>query len=194
LWTVGENVLPLAFRTVGNRIDAALNLLLDEVTRTKLGRKSFGRQSALVHLGLPEEGIEQILLEHFRPILTELVAGLPAVDALEQVRDAAEAVSPKSRPTKLKASAEEQRVQEVERLRRRLTRADLIPGLTVHQAKGCEWPRVGVALTAAHETALATGLTNAQEEHCVVYVALTRAKELCGSLAHEDELGFGGDD
>lgn len=194
LWTVGDNVLPLAFRTVGNRIDAALNLLLDEVTRTKLGRKSFGRQSALVHLGLPEEGIERILLEHFRPILTELVAGLPAVDSLERVRDAAEAVSPKSRPSKLKASAEEQRVQEVERLRRRLTRADLIPGLTVHQAKGCEWPRVGVALTAAHETALATGLTNAQEEHCVVYVALTRAKNLCGSLAHEDELGFGGDD
>lgn len=194
LWTVGDNVLPLAFRTVGNRIDAALNLLLDEVTRTKLGRKSFGRQSALIHLGLSDDGIEQILLEHFRPILTELVAGLPAVEALERVRDAAEAVSPKSRPSKLQASAEEQRVQEVDRLRRRLTRADLIPGLTVHQAKGCEWPRVAVALTAAHEAALATGLTNAQEEHCVVYVALTRAKEVCGRLAQEDELGFAGDD
>ncbi len=194
LWTVGDNVLPLAFRAVGNRIDAALNLLLDEVTRTKVGRKSFGRQSALVHLGLPEEGIEEVLLEHFRPILTRLVAGLPAVDALELVRDAAEAVSPKSRPNRLQASAEAQRIQEVERLRLRLTRADLIPGLTVHQAKGCEWPRVGVALTAAHESALVTGLTNAQEEHCVVYVALTRAKYFCGSLAHEDELGFGGDD
>ena len=124
----------------------------------------------------------------------ELVAGLLAVDALERVRDAAEAVSPKSRPSKLKASAEVQRVQEVDRLRRRLTRADLIPGLTVHQAKGCEWPRVGVALTAAHETALATGLTNAQAEHCVVYVALTRAKNLCGSLAHEDALDLGADD
>lgn len=193
LWTVGDNVLPLAFRTVGNRIDAALNLLLDEVTRTKLGRKSFGRQSALVHLGLREEGIEEVLLEHFRPILTELVAGLPAVNALELVRDAAEAVSPKSRPSKLKASAEAQRVQEVERLRLRLTRSDLIPGLTVHQAKGCEWPRVGVALTGAHESALATGLTNTQEEHCVVYVALTRARDICGSLTHEDELDFGSD-
>jgi DNA helicase-2/ATP-dependent DNA helicase PcrA len=194
LWTVGDNVLPLAFRTVGNRIDAALNLLLDEVTRTKLGRKSFGRQSALVHLGLPEEGIEEVLLKHFRPILTELVAGLPAADALELVRDAAEAVSPKPRPSRLKAPAEAQRIQEVERLRRRITRADLIPGLTVHQAKGCEWHRVGVALTATHESALATGLTNSQEEHCVLYVALTRAKDFCGRLAHEDELGFGGDD
>ena len=148
LWTVGDNVLPLAFRTVGNRIDAALNLLLDEVTRTKLGRKSFGRQSALVHLGMAEEGIEEVLLEHFRPILTDLVAGMPSDDALERVRDAAETVSPKSRPSRLKAKAEAQRVQEVERLRLRLTRADLIPGLTVHQAKGCEWSRVGVALTA----------------------------------------------
>ena len=191
LWSVGDNVLPLAFRTVGNRIDAALNLLLDEVTRTKLGRKSFGRQSALVHLGMSEEGIEEVLLKHFRPILTDLVAGLPAVDALERVRDAAQTVSPKkARPSRLMAKAEAQRVQEVERLRLRLTRADLIPGLTVHQAKGCEWPRVGVALNTAHEKALAGGLTNAEEEHCVVYVALTRAKYVCGSLKHDDELDF----
>ena len=146
-----------------------------------------------MHLGISEEGIEEVLLRHFRPILSELVAGLPAVDALERVRDAAETVSPKPRPSRLKAQAEAQRVQEVERLRLRLTRSDLIPGLTVHQAKGCEWPQVGVALTAAHEAALSAGLTNAQEEHCVVYVALTRARDYCGSLRHEDELDFAAD-
>lgn len=191
LWTVGDNVLPLAFRTINNRIDAALNLLLDEVTRTRLGRKSFGRQTALVHLGMPEDGIEEVLLEHYRPILTELVAGLPAVDALERVRDAAETVSPRPRPSRLKSTAEAQRVQDLERLRLRVKRTDLIPGLTVHQAKGCEWPRVGVALTPHHEVALTGGLTNAQEEHCVVYVALTRAQQVCGSLRHDDELDFG---
>jgi DNA helicase-2/ATP-dependent DNA helicase PcrA len=190
LWTVGDNVLPLAFRTVGNRVDAALNLLLDEVTRMKLGRESFGRQSALVHLGMPEEGIEEVLREHFRPILAELVAGLPAVDVLERLRDAAEIVSPRSRPSRLKATAEAQRVQEIERLRLRLDRFDLIPGLTVYQAKGCEWSRVGVALTATHEAALTVGLTNAQEEDCVVYVALTRAKDVCGILTHDDQLDF----
>lgn len=190
LWSVGENVLPLAFRTVGNRIDAALNLLLDEVTRTKLGRKSFGRQAALVHLGMTEEGIEEVLREHFRPILAELVAGMPAVDALERVRDAAGRVSPRSRPNRLQAKAEAQRVREVESLRLRLARTDLIPGLTVHQAKGCEWTRVGVALTPTHETALMSGLTNAEEEHCVVYVALTRARDVCGRLTHDDELVY----
>ncbi|CCI52653.1 UvrD-helicase domain-containing protein [Nostocoides jenkinsii] len=190
LWSVGENVLPLAFRTVGNRIDAALNLLLDEVTRTRLGQKSFGRQSALVHLGMVAEGIEEVLSEHFRPILSDLVAGMPAVDALERVRDAAERVSPKSRPSRLQTKAEAQRVREVEHLRLRLAQSELIPGITVHQAKGREWPRVGVALTRAHESALMSGLTDAEEEHCVVYVALTRAGDLCGRLTQANELDF----
>jgi DNA helicase-2/ATP-dependent DNA helicase PcrA len=190
LWTVGDNVLPLAFRTVGNRTDAALNLLLDEVTRAKLGRKSFGRQSALVHLGMAEDGLEELVRQHLRPTLTELVGGLPAVDALEMVRDAADKMSPRSRPNRLREGAEAERVLELERLRLRLTRADLIPGLTVHQAKGCEWPRVGVVVTRANEGTLAGGLTSVQPEHCVLYVALTRARELCGSLAHDEELDF----
>ena len=75
-------------------------------------------------------------------------------------------------------------------LRARLKRSDLIPGLTVHQAKGCEWRRVGVVLTRGDESTLAAGLTNKEPEHCVLYVALTRAKVLCGSLGHADELDF----
>lgn len=190
LWTVGDNVLPLAFRTIGNRTDAILNLLLDEVTRTKLGRKSFGRQSALVHLGMAEEGLEELQRQHLRPILTALVGGTTAADALEMVRHAADMMSPRSRPNRLQAKAEAERVAELERLRLRLTRSDLIPGLTVHQAKGCEWSRVGVVLTRANEGTLAAGLTSAQPEHCVLYVALTRAKNLCGSLSHDEELDF----
>lgn len=190
LWTVGENVLPLAFRTIGNRTDAALNLLLDEVTRTKLGRKSFGRQSALVHLGMTEEGLEEKQRELLRPILGKLVDGIPAADALEMLRDAVDEMSPRSRPPRLQDKAEAERVKEVEMLRARLKRTDLIPGLTVHQAKGCEWPRVGVGLTRGDESTLAGGLTNEEPEHCVLYVALTRAKNVCGSLAHLDELVF----
>lgn len=190
LWTVGDNILPLAFRSIGNRVDAALNLLLDEVTRAKLGRKSFGRQSALVHLGMEEDGLEDVLREHFRPILGALVDGLPAEEALELVRDAAEQVSPRSRPNRLQQKAEALRVAELERLGLRITRSDLIPGLTVHQAKGCEWPRVGVALSPTREATLAAGLRSEDAEHCVLYVALTRARIACGSLAHDDELDF----
>lgn len=190
LWSVGENVLPIAFRTVSNLTDAALNLLLDEVTRAKLGRKSFGRQSALVHLGMVEGDLEELQRAHFRPVLVELVAGMPARDALEMVRDAANAVSPRSRPTRLRPANEAERVAELERLRLRLMQSDLIPGLTVHQAKGCEWSRVGVVISRANEATLSTGLTSTQPEHCVLYVALTRAKNVCGALTHEEELDF----
>lgn len=190
LWDVGDNILPLAFRTIGNRVDAALNLLLDEVTRAKLGRKAFNRQAALIHLGMDEEGLEEALREHFRPILVSLVDGLPGIEALERVRDAAAQVSPRSRPSRLQAKGETVRVTDLERLRLRITRSDLIPGLTVHQAKGCEWSRVGVALSPSREAILAAGLTSEEPEHCVLYVALTRAKIACGSLAQDDELDF----
>lgn len=190
LWNVGDNILPLAFRSIGNRVDSALNLLLDEVTRAKLGRKAFNRQTALIHLGMDEEGLEEILREHFRPILAALVDGVPGDEALELVRDAAALVSPKSRPSRLQPTGEALRVADLERLRLRLTRSDLIPGLTVHQAKGCEWSRVGVALSPKREAELAAGLTSDEPEHCVLYVALTRAKTECGSLAHGEELDF----
>lgn len=190
LWSVGDNVLPLAFRTIGNRTDAALNLLLDEATRTKLCRKAFGRQSALVHLGMTEDGLEERQRVLLRPILTELVDGLPASDALEMLRDAVDEMSPRSRPARLQASAEAERVKEIEMLRARLVRRDLIPGLTVHQAKGCEWRRVGVVLSRGDESALAGGLANEEPEHCVLYVALTRAKRVCGGLARIDEIDF----
>jgi DNA helicase-2/ATP-dependent DNA helicase PcrA len=73
-------------------------------------------------------------------------------------------------------------------LRRRLQRDDLIPGLTVHQAKGREWPRVGVALSEKDEQTLAGGLQKLEPEHCVLYVALTRAKESCVALGDPGEL------
>ena len=122
--------------------------------------------------------------------LGALVDGLPAEEALELVRDAAEQVSPRSRPNRLQEKAEALRVAELERLGLRITRSDLIPGLTVHQAKGCEWPRVGVALSPTREATLAAGLRSEDAEHCVLYVALTRARIACGSLAHDDELDF----
>lgn len=40
LWGAGENVLPLAFRTISNATDASLNLLLDVVVRPDFYRSS----------------------------------------------------------------------------------------------------------------------------------------------------------
>ncbi len=55
LWSVGDNVLPLAFRTVNNATDAAINLLLDVVTRARLGMAAYGREGAITKLGFDHE-------------------------------------------------------------------------------------------------------------------------------------------
>jgi DNA helicase-2/ATP-dependent DNA helicase PcrA len=77
---------------------------------------------------------------------------------------------------------------EIEALRRRLERHDLVPGLTVHQAKGCEWQRVGVALRPSDRDRLSRGLRELEPEDCVIYVALTRARRMCGWLGGVEQL------
>src|SRR6266704_1880222 len=124
-----------------------LNLLLDQATRTCLGRRAFGLQ-----------------------------------------RGAALILGARRRPNRLPRNGETLRQSEVEALRRRLGRRDLIPGLTVHQAKGCEWNRVGVALRQSDRDLLSQGLRELEPEHCVLYVALTRARRMCGWLGGVEQL------
>ena len=69
----------------------------------------------------------------------------------------------------------------------RLRQTNLIPGLTVFQAKGREWERVGVALSRNQIDALKSGLRELEEEHCIIYVAITRAKRFCGLLSGASE-------
>jgi DNA helicase II / ATP-dependent DNA helicase PcrA len=76
----------------------------------------------------------------------------------------------------------------------RLGQPALVPGLTVYQAKGGEWPRVGVVLTDHENQLLANGLRELEDDHCVLYVALTRAEHLCGRLAATATLEIDQDD
>jgi DNA helicase-2/ATP-dependent DNA helicase PcrA len=182
LWDVGDNVLPLAFRSVGNQIDAMLNIMLDQVTSSCLGRRAFGWQSSCVQLGLEERSVRERQADIISPVVAELVGGKPAAQVLEALRDAATALGAARRPNRLRNDGEIIRESELLSLRRRLMRRDLVPGLTVHQAKGCEWPRVGVVLREADTQRLATGLHALEPEDCVLYVALTRARRACGRL------------
>lgn len=63
--------------------------------------------------------------------------------------------------------------------------------MTVFQAKGREWERVGVILTRAQRALLSTGLHELEDEHCVVYVALTRARRECIQLDGDPALDEG---
>lgn len=188
LWNVGDNVLPLAFRTIGNAIDAMMNLLLNEVTRRKLGRDSFGKQTACLYLSLDMCDIAAVQTAVLDPVLQSMLAGESAAGVLELLRDAALNLGANKRPSRLPRQGEPIRQAEIEALRLRLHRNDLIPGLTVHQAKGREWPRVGVALSTKDEQMLAGGLQRLEEDHCVLYVALTRAKESCVALGEPSEI------
>lgn len=188
LWDVGDNVLPLAFRTIGNATDAMLNLLLDEVTRRKLGREAFGTQAACVYLRLDPAAVSRIQSAILGPVLQALADGVSTAAVLSMLRDAAVSMGVQRRPSKLQKKGDAIRQAELSALRLRLAQNDLIPGLTVHQAKGREWESVGYAMSPKDALLLAGGLEPLVEDHCVIYVALTRARLACVALNSADEL------
>lgn len=182
LWSAGDNILPLSFRTIENLTDAALNLVLDVVTRGRLGVPSFAREAAIARLGLDRDRFLAEQDRALQPVVEALRGGAAPVDALDALRSAIASFGV-TRPRRLAATAEAERVSQMARLAVRLNEEKSIPGLTVFQAKGREWERVGVVLTRAQRTLLDAGLHALDDEHCVVYVALTRAKRVCLQLA-----------
>src|SRR6266702_4716327 len=137
-----------------------LNLLLDQATRTCLGRRAFGLQSAQVQLGLDDAALDERQTEVLTPILEDLVAGRSAAEVLGLLRGAALILGARRRPNRLPRNGETLRQSEVEALRRRLGRRDL----------------------------LSQGLRELEPEHCVLYVALTRARRMCGWLGGVEQL------
>lgn len=194
LWLAGDNVLPLAFRNINNATDAAVNLLLDVATRARFGRPSYGREAAITQLRLDGGRVAQDQDSVLRPILAELRDGGPPAEALDKLRGAVVCLGAARRPNRLKDQAEHNREEELGWLSVRLGQPALVPGLTVYQAKGGEWPRVGVVLTDHENQLLANGLRELEDDHCVLYVALTRAEHLCGRLAATATLEIDQDD
>lgn len=186
LWSVGDNVLPLAFRTVNNATDAAMNLLLDVVTRARLGMASYGREGAVTKLGLDREHFQAKQDEVFAPLVGSLLAGEDEAQVLEDLREAVKSLGVR-KPSRLSDENEATVRLQLSRLAARLKQATVIPGLTVFQAKGREWERVGVVLSRAQLAALASGLRALEEEHCIIYVAITRAKRFCGQMSGSSE-------
>lgn len=87
LWFVGDNILPLSFHTVENATDAALNLLLDVVTQSRLRTESYGRESAITKLGLDREQFQARQDEALRPLLRNLRAGKAEAQVLDDLRE-----------------------------------------------------------------------------------------------------------
>lgn len=197
LWSAGDSVLPLAFKTMRNEVDAALSLLLDVVTRARLGRNAFWRDGAIAKLKLAPDEFDSQQDRVFASILEKLkLHGFysGALDDLCQVIKDLGVRKPRVQKN-TRGKAEEC----LRLLAKRLGQDGLIPGLTVFQAKGQEWDRVGIFLTDDQIRALESGLapfigSQFNEEHCIIYVAVTRAKRFCGVLRNcgSSELGEGG--
>lgn len=184
LWSAGRNVLPLAFRTVDNTTDAALNLLLDVATRGRLGVAAFGRDSAIARLGLDRKEFRAEQDRLLAPLLTNLCTGRASADVLDDLRIVFKSLGLR-KPGRLKEQNERQRIIELDKLAARMRQDSLVPGLTVFQAKGREWGHVGVVLTQTQESLLSAGLQALDDESCVIYVALTRAISRCVQLGGE---------
>lgn len=181
LWSVGDNILPLSFHTVNNATDAAVNLLLDVVTRSRLGAESHGREGAIAKLGLDREQFLAMQDEVFGPLVASLCEGKSGAFVLDELRDAIKAFGVR-RPKRLSDEKEAATALQLDRLAARMGQCTVIPGLTVFQAKGREWDRVGVVLSREQVATLASGLHELDEEHSIIYVAITRARRLCGKL------------
>ena len=176
LWGVGDNVLPLAFGQINNRTDAAMAVLLERIVSGHFGNLPTRGPEAAMVLGLDPE----ILRGDpglFSPVLDRLGGGTPtdAEAALALLRTMLTSMG--SRPLrKMKDAEEATRIELLLALGRRLGAAHLIPGMTIHQAKGREWSSVGVYLQPGEEHHLAGGLSRERSSDRGLYVALTRAK------------------
>ena len=175
LWEVGPHVLPMAYGAVkGNPAEAAATLLLNQLTRNALGQDATYLADALTTLRITELDSPRHLEGALQSVLDTLtVPGKPALTAAyDQLVTAVRTLSPRAFP---KAHANYTKRLDV--LRVRLAYAGrLIPGMSVHQAKGREWGQVGIRLMGTEREHLRSGLSSHSEIHRQLYVACTRAR------------------
>ena len=178
LWEVSEDVLPYAFGQIHNRTDAALALLLEPLATGYFGQLARAAPEAALALNLTPEVVRNELPDILAPVLGRVSGGRTddAVAALALLRQTLRNVGGRNIPA-LADPQEGVRVACLVALSKRLGRSRLVPGMTVHQAKGREWKAVAVHLLPGQKARLASGLTEDRAGDREIYVALTRAKE-----------------
>jgi DNA helicase-2/ATP-dependent DNA helicase PcrA len=170
LWQAGVNVLPLAlggFR--GGVAEAVETVFLNHLTQNAFGMGAVFLGDACSTLGI--NGSDAV--RRLRPGLQDVA------DMLRMPGDRALARAYGRLVSVVCAEVPSDYDDEFEEFARRVRHpARLIPGMTAHQAKGCEWGTVGVCLDDAEEAALASGLSRECEDHRKLYVACTRARAM----------------
>jgi DNA helicase II / ATP-dependent DNA helicase PcrA len=186
LWLTTARILPLAFGQVRTRLDAAMVLLLDlfAESRDLAGARLTG--GACNRLGVSEPEWREGRSRAFGPVLEVLKEGGPssASDALVLLSRAPKEHLGAAAKLSIGEGEVKRYIPQLESLGERVRyEGMLVAGMTVHQAKGGEWDRVAVLLSDDDISALGTGLIQSDRDHRRLYVALTRARQVVGTLA-----------
>ena len=180
LWDGPPWILPQSFRGINNQTDAAMTLLLDSQLRAAFGENAVYAPDATFLLGLddiPQEDVDAAL----NPAISALMDRRPT-DSLEELRTSIKTLGGR-RPRQLQPDSEQRCIELLDHLATRMSTPGIVLGLTVHQAKGREWERVGLVLNRAQLEALGNGLNPDISDHRLLYVAFTRAKDETALLA-----------
>jgi len=186
LWQAPNHVLPLSFGRTSNKTDAAAIVLLDHLVYSTFNTRAIFLPEALVLLDLDQDTYRK----DGPAVLGSVVETLSGngVDApwraLAALRSAMKDLGAPRRPPSSSGDNEQKQLDRLALLATRLRSGrTLIPGMTIHQAKGREWDRVGVRLGTAEVSRLAAGLKQSVEPDRALYVALTRARQHVRSVA-----------
>jgi DNA helicase-2/ATP-dependent DNA helicase PcrA len=177
LWSAGRSVLPIAWGSAkGNIVESATTLLLNQVISILFGMKATYLADALSTLRIDEAELPSL-----EPGLTGVLELVDAANDRAQWNGAYDAlVGVVSRVSHVGfPNAHANYTKRLKLLQPRL-RAEgrVIPGMTIHQAKGREWDVVACRLSDTELMHLANGLSTANEKHRQLYVACTRARDL----------------
>lgn len=176
LWSGPDCVLPLSYGRLDNQTDAAIALLLDRLVQGHFGHQSIYATEAAALLGLDPDTVRNngavfgSVLEMLRPATPD--AGARAIAELRRV---IKVLGSLRRLRALPSTHEARQQDRLLALARRMDQPHVIPGMTVHQAKGREWSIVGIRLTETEVSRLAEGLKQDRFDDRLLYVAITRA-------------------
>lgn len=176
LWDLGGKVLPLAFHAFkGGYEEAAAILLLNHLTRTVLDLDATYLNDALTALAIDDHDVPRQLEPELQEVIDMLRPG--GKDAANKAYAHLTTIIGSVSTRELRP-AHRAHTKRLVVLQSRITFPGRpVPGLSTHQAKGGEWPRVGVCLRSEGQEALANGLDSSNDTHRKIYVACTRAQE-----------------
>jgi DNA helicase-2/ATP-dependent DNA helicase PcrA len=186
LWSGPDHILPLSFGRTTNQNDAAAIVLLDHLVHSQFSERAIFLPEALILLGLDLDVYRAEGPTVLGGVVETLVSGSKdcAERALQQLRVAVKDLGAPRRPRAGSGDSEQKQVDRFSDLAARLRSSrTLVPGMTIHQAKGREWDNVGVRLSDTEIGHLAGGLDPEVETHRALYVALTRARYAVTALS-----------